>query len=187
MRVTRIAAVSFLLLGCGIAGWFSTLHAIPYLASDVIFRVLENRGIKHNQLTPSLLSTAGEDPVPMTNADMVTRSAVYDLSDGPVLFEANVPTSLHYWSVTVFGHNSDVLSVTNDRQAGPGPFRLGIRKADQTTIPQADVEVVSPSERGFLLVRAITSDRNSAADVAASRAALADEKITQSRVKGGNR
>jgi uncharacterized membrane protein len=179
MRVTRIAVVSFLLLGCGIAGWFSTLIAIPYLASNVIFRVLEKRGIKHNQLTPSLVSTAGQDPVPMTNADMVSRSAVYDLSDGPVLFEADVPTNLQYWSVTVFAHNSDVLSVTNDRRAGPGRFRLAIRKADQTTFPQAEAEVVSPSERGFLLVRAIISDRNSAADVAAGRAAIADEKITQ--------
>ena len=88
------------------------------------------------------LRTANTARVVADNADTLTRSSILDLGAGPLLFEADVPTTSEYWSVSLFA------------------FKLAIRTADQR-VPDgvADAVAVSPSRIGFLIIRATMSDR----------------------------
>ncbi|MCM8732481.1 DUF1254 domain-containing protein [Hephaestia sp. GCM10023244] len=178
MRMIRPIGIAALMCGCGVIGFFAALHMIPFHASDTIWRTMERTGVTRNVLGQPGYPVAKKDVVPLANPDMISRRVIYDLANGPVLFEADVPTDLQYWSVTVFGHNSDTLFVANDRATGPGPFRLIIRTADQRSREPANAYVVSPSRLGFVLVRAVMKDRNDPADVARTKAAVADERFT---------
>lgn len=159
-------------------GWYTMLAWIPGHASDVLWQGMLAKGARLNVLRTPMLRKAPEDIVPLGNADIVVRSSIYDLSNGPILFEANVPANLAYWSVSVFARNTDTLFVANDQKLRPGPFKLVVRRADQLSRVKANAEVVSPSVRGILMVRPVLANRADPIEVAKAMRAVADEKVS---------
>ncbi len=178
-RGGRIAARLALLAGSAVAGWVIMLDRIPVLATDMLFEAMTAAGARTNRLGPAVVRSARANKVPMANADILARSAMLDLSAGPLRFTGTPPgDKAAYWSVSVFAHNTDTLFVLNDRQVPPGrPVVVQLRLAHQPQ-PEAGVwDVVLPSPRGFLLVRPTMKDREDAAGVAALQAALADHRL----------
>jgi hypothetical protein len=147
-------------------GWLAGNFATPYIVTDAMFAQFKGNGAKENRLSRAPLRTAKTAKVVADNADTLTRSSILDLGAGPLLFEADVPTTSEYWSVSLFAHNTDTFYVGNDKtikSREPGRFRLVIRTTDQS-VPDgiADAVAVSPSRIGFLLIRATMGDRTDA-------------------------
>jgi len=164
MRLILTAAVAAV-VGFG-SGWYGINYAIPYVVTDTLFSTFRERGAQENRLSPTNIRTAKTARVVRDNADTITRSSIIDLSDGPLIFEAEVPTSAEYWSVSLFAHNTDTFFVANDQDIRKQPYRLAIRTAGQT-VPAgvADAEAVSPTRFAFLLIRSTMRDRNDKASV----------------------
>lgn len=161
------------------AGWLAAIERIPYLMTDAIFAQMEAAGAKPNVLSKAVMRYAKGNIVPMANADILARSAILDLSDGPLEFTATPPRGLvDYWSVSVFAHNTDTLFVLNDTQVPEGkPVTVRLRLADQPAPGPGVHDVVLPSARGFLLVRPTMPDRENPAAVAALADALAEHRL----------
>lgn len=163
----RLAVLLPAVVITGLAGgWLSGNFATPYIVTDAMFAQFRENGAKENRLSKAPLRTAKTAKVVADNADTLTRSAMLNLGAGPLLFEADVPTTSEYWSVALFAHNTDTFYVGNDqtiKTGEPGRFRLAIRTADQR-VPDgvADAVAISPSRIGFLIIRATMGDRTDA-------------------------
>lgn len=162
-------------------GWFAAVHAIPTIATDLLWRQFLAGSSRINVLNRPRLRSAKRNLVVMDNADTVTRSVIYDLSRGPLLFEAEVPGDMEYWSVAVYAHNTDTLFVANDQDTGAGPFRLVISRSGENAQIGTDRVVVSPTERGFLILRGVVRDRTNPTEVEQTIARMAKARISPSR------
>ena len=177
MRLKLFIAALAAFAVAAFAGWTATLHWIPYKATDDLWNRFLSLSMKQNQLNEPLVRSARRNTIPMDNADTMTRATIYDVSDGPVVFEAEVPGDIEYWSVSAYAHNTDTIFVANDQDTGPGPYRLLIRKEGQSATAPADDVAVSPSDRGFLIIRAVMRDRNDAAHVAKLKTEVAKSSL----------
>jgi uncharacterized membrane protein len=120
-----------------------------------------------NALGHGGLRRAGTDTVIRDNPDTLTSFAVYDVSEGPMRFEAEIPSGGNYWSVSLFAWNTDNFFVLNDRQAGASQVAVVVGADGSRYSPRSGERfVASPSARGILLVRAVVTDRQDAAEVA---------------------
>jgi uncharacterized membrane protein len=85
----------------------------------------------------------------------------FDVSKGPVRVQAH-PHLSSYWSIALYGDNSDNFFVINDRQVGSKPVDLWLVSAGgnqaASTVPSGAQVVVTPSRQGFLLMRVLASD-----------------------------
>jgi len=178
-RLTRL--VPFIAVGLisAAAGWFVTIERIPYLMTDAVFARMEAAGARPNVLGKAVMRYAKGNIVPMANADILARSAILDLSEGPLQFTATPPRELvDYWSVSVFAHNTDTLFVRNDSQVPEGKtITVRLRLAHHARPGPGVHDVVLPSPRGFLLVRPTMPDRENPAAVAALADALAEHRL----------
>ena len=99
--------------------------------------------------------------VVMPSPDLLYAVCVFDVSAGPVRVRAN-PGLPSYWSIALYAANSDNFFVLNDRQAGSAPVDLWLvsqgPNLKDPVIPPGARLVVSPSTRGFLLMRVLTAD-----------------------------
>jgi uncharacterized membrane protein len=161
------------------AGWLVAIERIPYLMTNAVFERMEAAGARSNVLGEAVMRYAKGNIVPMANADILARSAMLDLSDGPLQFTATPPLGLiDYWSVSVFAHNTDTLFVINDTQVPEGEeITVRLRLAVQPAPGPGVHDVVLPSPRGFLLVRPTMPDRENPAAVAALADALAGHRL----------
>lgn len=181
--MTRTAArlAASLALGTAgfVAGWHIAIDRIPYLATDRLFAGMEKAGARTNVLGKPVVRKASGNLVPMANADMLVRSAMLDLSDGPLRFMGTPPGKLaEYWSVSVFAHNTDTLFVLNDSHVPPGkPVVVQIRLGHHPAPEPGVHDVILPSARGFLLVRPTMANREDATTVAALAAALSEHRL----------
>lgn len=186
MRLIFLAALA---LTGGLLGWWGGLKVIPYIATDQLFAQFRDLGREANVLTEPRLRFAERNLVPMDNADTLTRGAMIDLSQGPLVFTATIPElRFEYWSVSVFAHNTDTVLIHSDRDLPQRSIRLLIRTPDQPAVGVYDAEAVLPSEAGYLIVRAIARDRNDPLIVDSMVEALGEHSLTRaqlSEVDGG--
>jgi uncharacterized membrane protein len=180
--MTRGARLALLLLVAAsgfAAGWHVMLWQIPTRVTDHLFARMASAGAQTNVLGKPVMRYAKGNIVPMANADTLVRSAMLDLSQGPLRFTATPPRELvDYWSVSVFAHNTDTLFVLNDTQVAPGErVAVQLRLADQPAPGPGVHDVVLPSARGFLLVRPTMPDRENPAAVAALAQALGEHRL----------
>jgi len=180
MSATRRFVIALLAGTIGfIAGWHVAIDRIPYLATDALFAGMKKAGARTNVLGKPVIRTAKGNLVPMANADTLVRSAMIDVSEGPLLFTGTPPGKLaEYWSVSVYAHNTDTLFVLNDQQVPPGrPVRIQLRIAGQKPPAAGIHDVVLPSPKAFLLVRPTMANREDKPAVAALAAALAEHRL----------
>jgi len=99
--------------------------------------------------------------VVMPSPDMLYSVCVFDVSQGPVRVTAH-PGLSSYWSIALYGANSDNFFVINDRAVGKAAIDLWLvskgPNAADPTVPVGAQVVVTPSEKGFLLMRVLTGD-----------------------------
>jgi uncharacterized membrane protein len=99
--------------------------------------------------------------VVMPSPDMLYSVCVFDVSKGPVRVTAQ-PGLKTYWSIALYGANSDNFFVVNDREVGDAAVDLWLvsegPNAADPTVPNGAKVVVTPSEKGFLLMRVLTGN-----------------------------
>jgi uncharacterized membrane protein len=112
--------------------------------------------------------TASSRAVVMPSPDLLYSVCVFDVSGGPVRITAN-PELTSYWSIALYAANSDNFFVINDHQAANKPVDLWLvsegGNASQQGVPAGSTVVVSPSTKGFLLMRVLTGNYEAEKDL----------------------
>ena len=105
--------------------------------------------------------TASSRSIVLPSPDLLYSVCVFDVSQGPVRVTA-APQLSSYWSIALYAANSDNFFVVNDRSAGAKPVDLWLvsERGNEAAqgIPPGSQVVVSPSTRGFLLMRVLTGN-----------------------------
>jgi uncharacterized membrane protein len=154
-------------LAIAVLSHFAFLHAAP--------RVLMNAAIERvgaggaNAWRVADRVTALSRDIVRPSPDFAYSVCVYDLRDGPLALRA-APWGA-YWSLSLYGQNSDNYFVVDDREARDGA-EITLVRAGRPAPEDAPRVVESPSRRGIALIRRLAptlDDYN-----AASRAAQDD-------------
>jgi uncharacterized membrane protein len=122
--------------------------------------------------------TAASRQIVRPSPDFAYSACAFDLSRGPVVITATPWNA--YWSLSLYGANSDNFFVIDDREAHRGAEITLVRRG-RAHPEDASMVVESPSERGIALIRRLapTPDAYNAAktiaaeDVCESAARLA--------------
>lgn len=94
--------------------------------------------------------TATSRQIVRPSPDFAYSACVFDLNDGPVLITATPWDA--YWSLSLYGANSDNFFVIDDREAHYGAEITVVRRG--TAHPEgASMVVESPGARGIALIR----------------------------------
>ena len=141
------------------------IWAAPYLIMHVLMNgpVARTMHMQNQAAFPPPVSAASRTVV-MPSPDLLYSVCAYDTSNGPVRVTAN-PALPSYWSIALYGANSDNFFVVNDRKAQGQPVNLWLvsegANAHAQAVPDGAQVVVSPSRKGFLLMRVLTGDYES--------------------------
>lgn len=140
-----------------------------FLTAQAVKRIYARRtgGAPINTMTYGELRQAGTDTVVRDNPDTKTSFAVYDVSQKPLRVHCVIPDVDNYWSLSLFAWNTDNFYVVNDRTAKAKEFDLVIVKPNSKYQKRGNEEViVSPSDKGIIIVRMIVTDRNNKEELA---------------------
>lgn len=147
--------------------------AIPNLVTNrllsTVFSTSGNwRSEKVNRLFHAPIRTAGTDKVPIDNPDILTSFGFYDVSRQPVRIHCEVPAVINYWSLSLYGWNTDNYYVINNKQVkGTALDLIVIRKGQKYNPLPGEIVVTSPGRKGVVLVRIIVRDRNNSGELTA--------------------
>ncbi|MBY0279199.1 DUF1254 domain-containing protein [Candidatus Binatia bacterium] len=87
--------------------------------------------------------------------DLLYAGCAFDLASGPVRLRAVVPKDT-YWSLSMFGANTDNFFVVNDRVAQGGAVDLVLAPPGaKVALPAGATLVEAPSMRGIVLTRTL--------------------------------
>ncbi|MHB8084658.1 MAG: DUF1254 domain-containing protein [Dehalococcoidia bacterium] len=127
---------------------FLTLFAIPILIMDTAMTKYP-----HNVLMKGGRTTADNRMVVKPSPDLVYSILLYDVSQQPIRFKAQVPTDT-YWSIAFYAGNTDNFFTLNDKQIKSNPVEILLVKQG-AAVPENETAqvVVSPGDRGIMLVR----------------------------------
>lgn len=95
--------------------------------------------------------------VPLGNPDIVASRASYDLTNGPLKLTGQAPVE-GYWSLTIFDGRSINFFVLNNDQLRGRPFSVTLVK-EGASIPAGPQTAVSPSTKGYVIIRTFVDAR----------------------------
>lgn len=109
---------------------------------------------------------AMNDTIVRSSPDLLYSTCVYDVSDKPVVLTARVPRGT-YWSAAFYDINTNNYRVINDRQATAGSITVVVTKAGTpaASAPAGAEAIVSPTNRGLILIRTLINDDNAFATI----------------------
>ena len=92
----------------------------------------------------------------MPSPDLLYATCAFDLREGPlhIRMDASYP---RYWSIALYASTTDNFFVVNDRKNLGGSVDLTLI-GPRSTKSAAPGEILSPTERGFLLLRLLVND-----------------------------
>lgn len=127
---------------------FAAIFAVPYVMMNVAMERLGAAGVNTWHLSDRV--TAASRWVVRPAPDFAYSACVFDLSEGPVIITATPWDD--YWSLSLYGANSDNFFVIDDREAHNGAEITLVRQG--TPHPEgASMVTESPSTRGIALIR----------------------------------
>jgi uncharacterized membrane protein len=127
---------------------FAAIIAVPRVLMNVATERIGADGM--NAWHVSERVTAASRSIVRPSPDFAYSACVYDLTQGPVIISAT-PWD-NYWSLSLYGANSDNFFVIDDREAHHGAEITLVKRG--TAHPEgASMVVESPSERGIALIR----------------------------------
>lgn len=107
------------------------------------------------------MTDATQRRIVMPSPDLLYATCVFDVSARPLRIRAD-PRLPGYWSVALYGANSDNFFVVNDRQLAGKPLDLVLVAARGapagTELPAAARVISVPSSRGLVLMRVLVAD-----------------------------
>lgn len=137
-------------LGIAALSHFALISAVPHLLTGIaISRLSEPAGINQWMLSPRI--TEDSRTIVRPAPDFAYSVCVYDLSRGPV--RIRVAPWGQYWSLSLYGANSDNFFVLNDRETRDGAGELVIVRAGKASPEGSERVAQSPSARGVALIR----------------------------------
>lgn len=138
--------------------------SIPHIIAGIIETgMLNKEGCEQNAICHQELDVAGTDQIPMSNPDSLFSFLTYDVSRKPLDINLTVPDSDSYWSFSLYAGNLDNYYILNDRQVESNQVAIVLvgPKFHYNQVPEDKVVVVSPTDKGFGLIRMIVPDRYS--------------------------
>lgn len=157
--IALVSAIAMLVYWGAVA---MTPRALMHLAMG---RLEQNAPI--NAISHAPLMTAEQRTIVRPSPDIAYSACLLDLADGPVMISVE-PIDAPYWSLSVFGSDTNVAFIRNDREANGQPVRIALAREGQA-VPD-DIEVVRvPSDRGLALLRILVPERGSFEAIDAER------------------
>lgn len=148
--------VQWLLIAAAVSvpAFFITAWALPKI---IMFIVMGRFGsiAEVNQIFHAPPPTHESYEVVTPSPDLAYSVCVFDLSDGPIQVVSDYPEGA-YWSISAYADNTDNFFVANDQTTDGPPARFVF-----ATDSDGDDVVVSPSQRGVILLRHHIADRGS--------------------------
>ena len=113
---------------------------------------------------------ADNNTIVRSSPDLLYNVCVYDVSEKPLLLTAEVPPGT-YWSAAFYDLSTNNYRVINDGQATTGGIRVLVVKAGTpaAATPAGAETIVSPTERGLVLIRTLINDEANYAAIDAAR------------------
>lgn len=138
----------------------STYHVLIASLPWVLMRIVVHEVEKQagtNTMTASPLASGDVRNIPRPSPDLAYSVCAFDLSKGAVLIEVP-PLPSPYWSLSVYGANTDVAYVRNNTQTNGQAIRLAITQRGEA-VPAGYDAVPVDGPRGVVLLRVLVSDR----------------------------
>lgn len=137
------------------------VYTPSFVMSRLIGQLSKTSGI--NTTVYPDLPTHESRQVVKPSPDLLYTICTYNLTNGPLRITASIPEG-HYWSLSIYGDNSDNFFVINDRQAGGDMVDLilvgtGTRLYNPQKLPIIEAESFS----GVILTRTLVSSGEDAA------------------------
>jgi uncharacterized membrane protein len=127
---------------------FAAIFAVPRVMMNVAMERLGSAGVNAWHLGDRV--TAASRQIVRPSPDFAYSVCVFDLAEGPVVITATRWDD--YWSLSLYGANSDNFFVIDDREARSGAEITLVRRG--APHPEgASLVVESPSARGIALIR----------------------------------
>jgi uncharacterized membrane protein len=118
-------------------------------------RLLTMRNNSSNTFFHGRAPTAKARQIVMPSPDLVYSSCVYDLGRGPLRMQGSLPPAGHYWSLSLYAHNTDNYFVLNDRELPDRRFDVTLYPPSLARVSESQSAVKSPSLTGIALIRMI--------------------------------
>lgn len=144
---------------------FAAILAVPRVLMHVAMERFGEGGSNTWHLSERV--TVATQKIVRTSPDFAYSACVYDLRNGPVVISA-APWD-EYWSLSLYGDNTDNFFVIDDREAHYGA-EITLVKRGAAHPEGASMVVESPSTQGIALMRRLAptaNTYNAAAQVAA--------------------
>ena len=147
------------LAGVALLTHLLVVWAIPYviMAALSLSRPAEERGT--GPLFPPMTDHT-QRRVVMPSPDLLYALCAFDVRQRALRIQAD-PKLAGYWSIALYGANSDNFFVLNDRKAAGVPVDLvliGPDTPEPATVPAGARMVRAPGGRGLLLMRVLVGD-----------------------------
>ena len=144
---------------------FAAIFAVPRVLMNIAIERIGAAGANVWHMSDRV--TAASRQIVRPSPDFAYSACVFDLTQGPVVIAATPWDD--YWSLSLYGANSDNFFVIDDREAHYGAEITLVRQG--TAHPEgASMVVESPSTRGIALIRRLapTPSRYDAAKAVAA-------------------
>src|SRR5689334_17630473 len=134
----------------GFAAYRITLDRVAVRMMDIAEKkMLAIRDSGPNSFRHGRPPTHETQRIVMPSPDLVYSSCVYDLSAGDLVIAGDLPPVGHYWSLSLYAHNTDNYFVLNDRELPARRFSITVSRNARTGV------VHSPTRTGIALIRMI--------------------------------
>jgi uncharacterized membrane protein len=139
------------------------------IMGEAMRRIAETAG-GWNRIYHAAQVTPQTQEIVRSSPDLAYSTCAIDLSEGPVRIVVN--PSPGYWSAAVYGADTDVVLVRDDRDAGGRPLRLLVVGDRTPLIARPEEQVVrAPGDKALLLVRRLAPSAQAFANADAARKA----------------
>ena len=153
----------------GVIVYHAILHQVPIrLMAAAEQRLLKIRNNATNVFFHGRAPTHKARQIVMPSPDLVYSSCVYDLAKGPLRMAGTLPPAGHYWSLSLYAHNTDNYFVLNDRELQDRRFDVTVYPPS-AAVAENNAAVKSPSTTGIALIRMIQRREDDLAIIQASQ------------------
>jgi uncharacterized membrane protein len=135
---------------------FATVYATPWVIMARAIRTVAAEGYNRPQFPPRADETSRTIVRP--SPDLLYAACAFDVSGGAVRITAEVPPQT-YWSISLFGANTDNFYKRNDLEAeGRRVDLVLVRRGATNAVPAETRRVEAPTDRGIILTRTLVGD-----------------------------
>jgi uncharacterized membrane protein len=151
-----------------------TLYRVPIKLMDgAEQRLLSIRTTGPNTFHHGRAPTHKSRQIVMPSPDLVYSSCVYDLGAGDLVISGTLPPAGHYWSLSLYAHNTDNYFVLNDRELPERSFSVTLSRKGRGKA----ASIKSPTRTGIALIRMIQRKQDDLPVIQAAQQSIRSEVV----------